>query len=113
VPPENSDNHIADQQNRCEFGKTPVSGSECPRPAEVQSDGSLQCVPHAKLRRLEARESTLLDTVFEMDKWLDNPSNRAEQFRWRRLMHERDEAVEQLRFNRTLIEAHKGQDRQR
>jgi len=27
-------------------------------------------------------------------------------------MHERDEAVEQLRFNRTLIEAQKGPERQ-
>jgi hypothetical protein len=106
VPPENSDNHIADQQNRCEFGKTPVSGSECPRPGEVQLDGSLLCLAHAKLLRLEARESTLLGRVFEMDQWLENPSNRADQLHWRRL-HERDEAVEQLRFNRTLIEAHK------
>jgi hypothetical protein len=111
VPPENSDNHIADQQNRCEFGKTPVSGSECPRPGEVQLDGSVLCVPHAKLRRLEVQNSTLLGTVFEMDKWLDNPNNRADELRWRRLMHERDEAVEQLRFNRTLSEAHKEVDR--
>jgi hypothetical protein len=71
-------------------------------------DGSLLCVLHAELLRLEVREGNLLGTVFEMDKWLDNPSNRAEQFRWRRRLHERDEAVEQLRFNRTLIEAHKG-----
>ena len=60
---------------------------------------------------MEAREGNLLGTVFEMDKWLDNPSNRADELRWRRLMHERDEAVEQLRFNRALSEAHKGQDR--
>jgi hypothetical protein len=111
VPPKNSDDHIADQQNRCEFCKTPVSGSECPRPGEVQLDGSVLCVPHAKLRRLEARESSLLGTVFEMDKWLDEPNNRADELRWRRLMHERDEAVEQLRFNRALIEAHQEQDR--
>jgi hypothetical protein len=111
VPPENSDNHIADEQNRCEFGKTPVSESECPRPGEVQLDGSVLCVPHAKLRRLEVQNSTLLGTVFEMDKWLDNPNNRADELRWRRLMHERDEAVEQLRFNRTLSEAHKEVDR--
>jgi hypothetical protein len=111
LPPENSDDHIADQQNRCEFGKTPVSEGECPRTGEVQLDGSLLCVPHAKLRRLEVQNSTLLGTVFEMDKWLDEPNNRADELRWRRLMHERDEAVEQLRFNRTLIEAHKEQDR--
>jgi hypothetical protein len=61
---------------------------------------------------LEERESTLLGTVFEMDKWLENPSNRAEQLHWRRLLDERDEVVEQLRFNRTLIEAQKGPERQ-
>jgi hypothetical protein len=70
-------------------------------------DGSLLCVPHAKLLRLEVQESTLLGTVFEMDKWLDSQNNRADQLRWRRLLRERDEVVEQLRFNRTLIEAHK------
>jgi hypothetical protein len=107
---EDTNGHNADQQPRCEYGKGLFGKGECPRPAEVQSDGSLLCVPHAELLRLEARESTLLDTVFEMDKWLDNPSNRAEQFRWRRVLHERDEAVEHLRSNRTLIEAHKGQD---
>jgi len=66
---------------------------------------------HAELLRLEMRENSLLGTVFEMDKWLDNPNNRADELRWRRLMHERDEAVEQLRFNRTLSEAHKEVDR--
>jgi hypothetical protein len=111
MPAAEYNGHNADEQNRCEFGKTPVSESECPRPGEVQLDGSLLCVPHAELLRLEVREGNLLGTVFEMDKWLDNPSNRADQFRWRRLMHERDEAVEQLRFNRALIEAHKEQDR--
>jgi hypothetical protein len=70
-------------------------------------DGSLLCVPHAKLLRLEVQESTLLGTVCEMDKWLDSQNNRADQLRWRRLLRERDEVVEQLRFNRTLIEAHK------
>ena len=108
---EDTNGHNADQQPRCEFGKSLFAEGECPRPAEVQLDGSLQCVPHAKLRRLEAREGNLLGTVFEMDKWLDNPNNRADELRWRRLMHERDEAVEQLRFNRALSEAHKGQDR--
>jgi hypothetical protein len=77
-------------------------------------DGSLLCVAHAKLLRLEVRESTLLGKVFEMDKWLENPNNRAaEQLHWRRLLDERDEVVEQLRFNRTLIEAHKERDQQR
>jgi hypothetical protein len=64
-------------------------------------------MPHAKLLRLKVREGMLLGTVFEMDKWLDSQNNRADQLRWRRLLRERDEVVEQLRFNRTLIEAHK------
>ena len=76
-------------------------------------DGSLLCVPHAKLLRLEVQESTLLDKVFEMDKWLDDPNNRAGELHWRRVLRERDEDVEQLRFNRTLIEAHKEANQQR
>jgi hypothetical protein len=68
---------------------------------------------YGKQLRLEAQESTLLGTVFEMDKWLDNPDNRADQLRWQRLLRERDEVVEQLRFNRTLLEAHKEADQQR
>jgi hypothetical protein len=77
---------------------------------EVQLDGSLLCVPHAKLLRLEAQEDTLLDMVFEIDKWLDNPDNQADELRWRRLIHQRDEAVEHLRYTRILIDAHKELD---
>jgi hypothetical protein len=107
MPPDVTNDHSAAPWPHCEFGTTLLAIGECPSPGEVQVDGSLLCVPHAKLMRLEVRESTLLGTVFEMDKWLDNPSNRADQLRWRRLLHQRDETVEQLRFNRTLIEAHK------
>ena len=53
------------------------------------------------------REKAILGKVFEMDKWLDEPNNRAGGLHWRRVLRERDEALEQLRFNRTLIEAHK------
>jgi hypothetical protein len=101
-----ADGNTAVSQPHCEIEKTLFTEGECPRPGEVQLDGSLLCVAHAKLLRLEARESTLLGRVFEMDKWLENPSNRADQLHWRR-RHERDEVVEQLRFNRTLIEVHK------
>ena len=104
---EDTNIHMADQHPRCEYGKTLFTEGECPRTGEVQVDGSLLCVPHAELLRLEVRESTLLGTVFEMDKWLDNPDNRADQLHWRRVLHQRDETVEQLRSNRTLIEAHK------
>jgi hypothetical protein len=112
MPLGDTNGHNADQRLRCEYGKTLFGEGECPSPAEIQLDGSLLCVAHTKLLRLEVRESTLLGKVFEMDKWLDNPGNRAEQFRWRRLLDERDEVVEQLRFNRTLIEAHKGPEGQ-
>jgi len=105
--------HTTELQSRCEFGKTPVSGSECQRPGEVQLDGSLLCVPHAELLRLVVQNSTLLGRVFEMDRWLDNPNNRADELHWRRVLHQRDETVEQLRSNRTLIEGHKEADQQR
>ena len=96
----------ADHEPRCEFAETLFSEGECQRLGEVQFDGSLLCVPHAELLRLKVREGTLLGTVFEMDKWLDNPNNRADELRWRRLLRERDEVVDQLRFNRMLLEAH-------
>src|SRR5215204_7383276 len=104
---EDTNEQFADQQPRCEIGKTLTAEGECQRLGEVQLDGSLLCVPHAELLRLKVREGTLLGTVFEMDKWLDNPNNRADELRWRRLLRERDEVVDQLRFNRTLLEAHK------
>jgi hypothetical protein len=113
MPLEDTNGHNADQRLRCEYGKTLFWEGECPRPGKIQLDGSLLCLAHAKLLRLEERESTLLGTVFEMDKWLENPSNRAEQLHWRRRLDERDETVDELRRNRTLIEAHKERDQQR
>jgi hypothetical protein len=95
-----------DQQPHCEFAKTLFTEGECQRLGEVQFDGSLLCVPHAELLKLKVRECTLLGTVFELDKWLDNPNHRADELRWRRLLRERDEVVDQLRFNRMLLEAH-------
>ena len=110
---EDTNVHTTDQRPPCESGKTLFSEGECPRMGEVQLDGSLLCVSHAELLRLERRENTLLGTVFEMDKWLDNPNNRTDQLHWRRVLIQRDEVVEQLRFNRTLIEAHKVAAQQR
>ena len=66
-----------------------------------------------ELLRLEAREKAMLGKVFEMDRWLDERNNRADGLHWRRVLRERDEALEQLRFNRTLIEAHEEANRQR
>jgi hypothetical protein len=105
-PADTNHGHTADRQDRCEFGKTLFASGDCPRPGDVQLDGSCLCVPHAKLMRLEGQESTLLDKVFEMDKWLDGPGTRANQLYWQRMLRQRDEAVERLRFNRTLLEAH-------
>ena len=104
---EDTNNHTTEQQPRCQSGKTLFTEGECQRTGEVQMDGSVLCVPHAELLRLVDQNNTLLGTVFEMDKWLDNPDNRADELRWRRVLHQRYEAVEQLRSNRTLIEAHK------
>jgi hypothetical protein len=104
---EDKNAHTADQQARCDFDKPFFSEGECQWPGEVQFDGSLLCVPHAELLRLEAREGTLLVRVFEMDKWLDGPGTRANQSRWWRVLRQRDETVERLRLNRKLIEAHK------
>jgi len=110
---EDTNVHTTEAQPRCEHGKPLFSEEECQRTGEVQLDGSLLCVSHAELLRLERRENTLLGTVFEMDKWLDNPNNRTDQLHWRRVLIQRDEVVEQLRFNRTLIEAHKVAAQQR
>jgi hypothetical protein len=98
--------HTEDQQARCEFDKPFFSEGECQWPGEVQLDGSLLCVPHAELLRLEVKENILLGTVFEMDKWLDELNNRADQLHWQRVLHQRDEVVDQLRLNHTLLEAH-------
>ena len=103
---EDTSDHTADQQPHCEFGKTLLSEGECQRLGEVQVDGSLLCEPHAQLLKLEVREGILLSKVFKMDKWLDGPGTRANQSRWWRVLRQRDEAVERLRFNRTLLEAH-------
>ena len=110
---EDTNVHTTEQQPRCESGKTLLSEGECQRTGEVQLDGSLLCVSHAELLRLEKLEGTLLGTIFEMDKWLDNPDNRADQLHWRRVLHQRDEVVAQLRSNRALIEAHRVAAQQR
>jgi hypothetical protein len=113
MAPEDTTDHTAHPWFHCEFGKTLFSEGECQRPGVDQLNGSLLCVPHAKRLRLEVREDMLLGTVFEMDKWLDNPNNRADQLHWQRVLGQRDEVLEQLRFNRTLLEAHKEAIQQR
>jgi hypothetical protein len=101
---EDTNKPFTDQQPRCEIAKIHRADGECRRPGEVQLDGSLLCVPHADLLRLQDRSETTLGKVFEMDQWLDSVDGQVDELRVRRAEHHRNELVEQLRFNRTLIE---------
>jgi len=94
---------LTDQQPRCEIGKVLTSEGECRRLGEVQLDGSLVCVLHAELLKVEGRSETMLSEVFKMDEWLDSVDGEADELRVRRAEHHRDELVEQLRFNRRRI----------
>ena len=94
---------FTDQQPRCEIAKTRIAEGECQRLGEVQLNGSLLCVHHAELLRLQARSETMLGKVFEMDQWLDSADGETDELRVRRAEHHRNELVEQLRFNRTQI----------
>ena len=102
--PEDTNEQFADQQPRCETGKTLTAEGECQRLGEVQLDGSLLCVAHAELHRLEALSEIMLGKVFQMDEWLESVDGEADELRVRRAEHHRKELVEQLRFNRTRIE---------
>jgi hypothetical protein len=103
VAPEDTFKQFADQQPRCEMGKTLTAEGECQRLGEVQLNGSLLCVTHAELLRLGERSEALLGEVFKMDEWLENVDGQADELRVRRAEHHRNELVEQLRFNRTRI----------
>jgi hypothetical protein len=93
----------ANQQPRCEIDKILTAEGECGRPGKVQLDGRLLCVSHAGLLRLKDRSETMLGTVFEMDQWLESVDGEADELRVRRIEHQRNEVVEQLRFDRTQI----------
>jgi hypothetical protein len=103
APEEATNEKFADQQPRCEIGKIRIAEGECRRVGEVQLNGSLLCVLHAELLKLEDRSETMLGMVFQMDQWLDNVDGEADQERVRRVEQQRNEVVEQLRFNRTRI----------
>jgi hypothetical protein len=45
----------------------------------------------------------MLGMVFEMDEWLDSVDGEADELRVGRVEQQRNEVVEQLRFNRTRI----------
>ena len=94
----------ANQQPRCEIDKILTAEGECRRLGEVQLDGRLLCVSHAELLRLKDRSETMLGTVFEMDQWLESVDGEADELRVRRIEHQRNEIVEQLRLNRMHIE---------
>jgi hypothetical protein len=94
---------FADQQSHCEIYKIRKAEGECRRLGEVQLDGSVLCVRHAELLRLEDHSETMLSEVFEMDQWLESVDGQADELRVRRAEHHRDELVEQLRLNRTRI----------
>ena len=93
-----------DVQPRCEIGKIREAEGGCPRPGEVQLDGSVLCVGHAELLRLEDHSETMLGEVFEMDQWLESVDGQADESDVRRAEHHRNELKEQIRFNRTRIE---------
>ena len=92
-----------DQQSRCEIDKIRKAEGECRRLVEVQLDGRLLCVGHAGLLRLEECSETMLGEVFEMDQWLESVDGQADELRVRRIEHQRNEVVEQLRLDRILI----------
>src|SRR5215218_1446637 len=94
---------FADQQSHCEIDKIRKAEGECLRLGEVQVDGSVLCMSHAELLRLKDRSETMLGTVFEMDQWLESVDGEADELRVRRIEHQRNEIVEQLRFDSTKI----------
>jgi len=114
-PEEDTSEHFADQQPRCEVNKVRTAEGECRRLGEVSLDGTLLCAAHAELLGLEGRSEALLGEVFKMDEWLDSVDGEVEELRVRRAEHHRKELVEHLRFNRARIslirdELLKGQD---
>jgi hypothetical protein len=92
------------KQSRCEIDKKRQAEGECLRPGEVQLDGSVLCVLHAKLLRLEDHSENMLGEKFEMDQWLESVDGQADELGVRRAEHHRDDLAEQIRFNRTQIE---------
>ena len=94
----------ADAQPRCEIVKIRKAERECLRPGEVQLDGSVLCVRHAELLRLEDHSETMLGEKFEMDQWLEGVDSQADELGVRRAQHHRDDLVEQIKYNRMAIE---------
>ena len=94
----------ASQQPRCEIGKIRKAEGECLRLGEVPLDGSVLCSRHAEMLRLEDTSETMLGEVFEMDQWLESIDGQTDELRVRRAEHHRNDLVEQIKFNRWLVE---------
>src|SRR5215210_5763718 len=92
-----------DQHSRCEIDKIVTVEGECKRLGEVHFDGRLLCASHAELLRLKKRSETMLGVVFEMDQWLESVDGQADELRVRRIEHQRNEVVGQLRLDRRQI----------
>jgi hypothetical protein len=103
-PEDDTNEQFSDQQPRCEIGKIHIAEGECQSLGEVQLDGSVLCVHHAELLRLQNRSETMLGDVFQMDEWLESVDGEADELRVRRAEHHRNELVEQLRFDRARIQ---------
>lgn len=98
--PEADDNTVVSQPH-CEINKSSLLGAECQDPGEVLYKGTLLCGSHAALLELEDRAEALLDSVFQMDEWMEGTGDSpAEEEFVGRIRHERDEGVGALRLIR-------------
>ena len=95
---------FADQQSCCEIGKILITEGECQRLGEVHLDGRLLCVRHAELLELEQQSERMLGEVFEMDQWLESIDAQTDELGVRRAEHHRNDLLEQIRFNRGILE---------
>jgi hypothetical protein len=100
----NSNEQSADKQSRCEIDRIRKAEGECLRPGEVQLDESVLCVSHAELLKLEDHSETMLGEKFEMDQWLESVDGQADELGIRRAQHHRDDLVEQIKYDRMVIE---------
>ena len=103
MSPPATNEQSADQQSYCEIGKTLI-GEQCERLGEARLDGSVLCVHHAELLKLEDHCETMLREKFEMDQWLESVDSQADELSVRRAEHHRDDLQEQIRFTRAQIE---------
>jgi hypothetical protein len=103
VASEDPNEQSTDQQSCCEIGKILIAEGECQRPGGAHLDGSLLCVRHAELLTFVNRSEAMLGMMFMMDQWLESVDGKADKLRVRRVEHQREEVVKQLRLDRTQI----------